>query len=356
MFHRIVLFFLVLPLICSCGRRGIPPSPDRWAPKLGWARAADRNHVDLAFTEKMDIVTIGQLNNYLIVDESDDTLSVLSVSLLPDGQIARLTTETQEPVSYTAYVSGVTDKAGNEVRSESRKSFQGSAARDTVRPRVKEIYPREMSTGVATDTALHVIFNETMDTSSSSFDAGSIVLLPPPADLAWKWNEQMTAVSVSILSLPSYQSCVYVTKGCKDYSGNRLLRLEKSVFSTLDSIPRGRISGTVTLANASSTQMVVMGVFDSLGTPLFFDFLRDESGEYSFPYLSEGIYDIAAAKDEDNDGAFDIRGTSGSVRVQEAEEHEGVDLRLSGQESLHEDVEEVLLNFYRMNVKDGIAD
>ena len=356
MLHRIALFFLVLPLICSCGRRGIPPSPDRWAPKLGWAKAADRNHVDLGFTEKMDIVTIRQLNNYMIVDGDDDTLGVLSVSLLPNGQIARLTTENQEPVSYTAYVSGVTDQAGNEVRPESRKSFQGSTARDTVRPRVKEIYPRDMSAGVAVDTALCVFFNETMDTSSSSLHAGSIVLLPPPADTSWKWNEQMTSVSVAILSLPSYQSCIYVTKGCKDYSGNRLLRLERSVFSTLDSIPRGRISGTVTAANASNTYMAVMGVFDSLWTPLFLDFLRDEAGRFSFQYLSDGTYNVAAAKDEDSDGTFDLRGISVSVSVQGSEEHEGVDVRLSRQVSLQENAEEVLLNFYRMNMKDGITD
>lgn len=356
MFHRIVFFLLVLPLICSCGRRGIPPSPDRWAPKLGWAKAADRNHVDLAFTEKMDIVTVEQLENYLIVDGDGDTLGVFSAGLLPNGQIARLTTENQEPVSYTVHVSGVTDEAGNEVKPESRKSFDGSTARDTVRPRLKEIYPRDISTGVAADTSLFVVFNETMDTSSTSLRAGSMVLLPPPADSSWEWNEQMTVVSVAILSLPSYQSCIYVTKGCRDYSGNRLLRLGKSVFSTLDSIPGGRISGKVTTVNESDTQMVVLGVFDTLWTPLFLDFLRDESGEYSFPYLSDGVYNVAAAKDGDTDGAFDLRGTSNPVRVQESEEHEGVLIRLTRQVSLPKDVEEVLLNFYRMDVEDAIAD
>ena len=44
------------------------------------------------------------------------------------------------------------------------------------------------------------------------------------------------------------------------------------------------------------------------------------------------------------------------MSVQGSEEHEGVDVRLSRQVSLQENVEEVLLNFYRMNVEDGITD
>ncbi|MFQ5905284.1 MAG: Ig-like domain-containing protein, partial [bacterium] len=268
----------------------MPPSPDRWGPKLTGARGVDRNHVELVFSERMDGSTIQRRRNYVIVDGGDDTIRVYSADLLPDRQIARLTTEDQQPVTYTVYVSDVTDKAGNELRPGSSKSFRASSASDTTRPRVKEIYPRDASSGVAADGTLHVIFSEAMDTSCTSLGAGSIVLLPPPIDSTCRWNEQMTAVFIPALALSAHQSSIYVTRGCADYGGNRLVRLERSVFTMLDSLPGGRLSGRVVSEREESTHMSAVGVFDSLWTPLFVDFVRDTAGTYSFTLLPDGIY------------------------------------------------------------------
>jgi len=355
MLHRIGALLLACLLLLSCGRRGLPPSPDRWAPKLTGARGVDRNHVELVFSEEMDGATIQQRKNYVIVNARSDTLKIHSADLRPKKQKASLTTEDQEPISYTVYVSDVTDKAGNGLRPRSNKSFVGSSASDTTRPWVKEIYPRDASTGVAADTALRVVFSETMDTSSASLRAGSIVVLPPPADSNWRWNEQMTAIFIPVLTLSSYLSSVCATRGCADYSGNRLSRLERSVFTMLDSLPGGRISGRVLSDSGVSANVNPVGVFDSLWIPLLIDFVRDTAGTYSFGLLSDGVYNVAAAADGDGDGEFDLRGVSNLVRIEASGAVEDVNISLSADVIFEQRAEEVLLNFYKMNLREDVS-
>jgi hypothetical protein len=318
---------------------------------LAWAKGVDRNHVDLGFSEQMDETSIGQLNHFVILAAGKDTLSILSAALMPGGQVARLTTENQETVDYTVIVSGVLDKAGNNLRPGSMKSFQGSLLRYTGRPRVKEMYPKDASSGVPADTSLRIEFSETMDTSATSPANGSIILLPPPADSVWRWDEQRLTISIPIISLPSHYACVYVTKSCLDYTGNRLMQWEKSAFTTTDTVPSGRISGTVTGIVPAGSELCPVGVFDSLWTPLFVDFLKGGSGTYYFGYLSEGVYRIAAGQDTDNDKEFELRGISDLIDVQGKKASATADIRLTEQTILPAKAEKVLLNFYRMNIE-----
>ncbi|MFQ5907142.1 MAG: hypothetical protein ACE5JA_11305, partial [bacterium] len=69
----------------------------------------------------------------------------------------------------------------------------------------------------------------------------------------------------------------------------------------------------------------------------------------------DGIYNVAAAIDEDGDGGFDLRGISGPVRVEGSGAVGDVNIRLSAKVSFEQEAEEILLNFHRMNLIEGVS-
>ncbi len=336
-------------MLSSCGKRELPPSPDRWAPKLGGAKAVDKNHVDLVFSEKMDETTAQRRDNYTIADTSGASLAIYSASLLSDKQVVRLTTEAQAPVEYSVRVSGVTDLGANEVRKGSISRFRGSAAGDTTSPFVRSIYPQDGSIGVAGDTTIQIVFSETMDTSSASLERGSIVLLPPPVDSSASWNEGMNIFYLSIASLSSHKSSLYVTKGCRDHSGNGLTRPVRSIFTTADSMSGGLVRGSIAVPVGTTPFGSAVGLFDSLWAPLLLDVLTDSSGDFTFTHLEDGLYRIAAGRDEDGDGAFDLAGRSSPLNVEGPLPVEGVLVELVRGEVLPDAAEKALIGFQVMN-------
>jgi hypothetical protein len=349
MLARTVKLCLLLTLIMGCGKRGLPPSPDRWAPKLAGVRAVDRNHVDLFFSEKMDRTAAARRQSYVAVDLESETLKVHSSHLLSNGQTIRLTTETQNTIEYSIFVSRVTDAAGNEVRPGSMKSFKGSSERDTTRPQVREIYPADGSVGVPADSALLVSFSETMDTSSVSLAGGSVIVLPPPADSALRWNEEMSEFFLPILALTSHKASLHLTRGCRDYGGNSLRTIQRSVFTTEDSMHAGIISGTVAVPEGLYPFLSSVGIFDSLWSPLILDYAGDSTGSFTFTHLKDGKYLVAAARDTDGDGDFDLRGASEILSIQEGEALQGLRIDLKDKGDLESEAENSLLNFHRMN-------
>jgi hypothetical protein len=345
---RIAALLLLVFSLSSCGKRELPPSPDRWAPKLSGAKALDRNHVDLFFSEKMDETTAGRRESYSIADTGGGSLSIYSASLLPDKQIVRLTTQEQAPVEYSVAVSGITDLGANEVRRGSVSRFKGSTLRDTTSPHVGSVYPQDGSVGVPGDTAIQIVFSETMDTSSASLRRGSIVLLPPPFDSSFSWNEGMNIFYFSVASLSSGKSSLYVTRGCMDHSGNGLARQAKSIFTTADSMSGGFIEGKVSVPVGTTPFGSSVGLFDSLWTPLLL-ILTDSSGSFTFTHLEDGLYSVAAGQDEDGDDRFDIRGRSGELAIEGSLPVEGVAVELTREEVLPDPVERYLGNFRLMN-------
>jgi hypothetical protein len=353
---RNVLLYLLLFSVVGCGKRGLPPSPDRWAPKLAAARAADRNHVDVIFSEKLDRVTAARRQSYVVTSEEGDTLQVHSANLMPNGQTVRLTTQTQESVRYSVFVSDITDAAGNELRPGSAESFEGSTERDSDRPQVKSIYPAEGSIGVPADSAVRVFFSETMDTSSVSLERGSLIVLPPPADSVLAWNDEMSSFSVPILALTSQKTSVYVMRGCTDYGGNSLLRPERSTFTTGDTMPGGIISGVLTLPEVLRPFQSSIGLFDSVWTPLSLDYTRDSTGSFTFSHVEMGRYIVAAAKDEDGDGDFDLRGVAVLSIMEDRKAEQTLEIGLTRETLLASGAEKMLLCFHLMNLTEDKGD
>lgn len=350
MLRRAAVFSLLLLVAGGCGKRGLPPSPDRWSPKLTGAKPVDRNHVDLVFSEKMDRASMGNRDNYAAVNADGDTLTIHSANLLPDGQTVRLTTDRQETITYSILVSKAKDVAGNSLKPGSVLSFKGSSKADTTRPQVRSIYPPDGSIGVALDTTLEVVFSETMDTVSCSIRSGALIVLPPPTDSTLTWNEEMSVLSLPLVSLSAYKSSVHVTKGCKDYAGNSLHGHMKSTFTMLDSMPGGIISGVIAAPEGTTPFMSPIGVFDTLWIPLLLEFATDSIGSFTFTHLSDGRYIVAAAVDEDGDGEFDLRGVSSELVIEAAGALKDISVDLTRERILEDKLERTLANFHGMNL------
>lgn len=99
-------------------------------PYIATVQAIDSTHVDVYFSEQMDLVTVMNPANYAILDLTTQQIAVnvYGVSMLPSGAAVRLTTGTQANKTYRMVVTGVKDNFGNLIDPDkNKKDFAGMA-------------------------------------------------------------------------------------------------------------------------------------------------------------------------------------------------------------------------------------
>jgi len=99
-------------------------------PYLATVQSVDNTHIDVFFSEQMDLVTTLNPANYAILDLATQVIAVnvYGVSVLPNGSSVRLTTGTQANKTYRMVVTGVKDNFGNLIDPDkNKKDFAGIA-------------------------------------------------------------------------------------------------------------------------------------------------------------------------------------------------------------------------------------
>jgi len=153
--------FLLAALFCA--KKMLPPSPDRFAPRLVGVEALSRVRVELEFDEPLDARKLAA-ESVSVRSAAGSELGILGLSRGRQPQRVVIWTPVQEPVGYE--VRGVVwDAAGNPGRF--RAGFKGSVRRDTIPPRVARILPAPGATRVRQLT-VSVRFSEPVDTAGVS--------------------------------------------------------------------------------------------------------------------------------------------------------------------------------------------
>jgi hypothetical protein len=291
--HRLRNIFLVPGLLSMlffmhCGKKGIPPSPDRWKPKVKKVIAEDRNHLKILFSEKISKETAEDVENYSIMSADDYVLFVIGARMEKDGITVYLTTEKQRDMEYIVEIKGILDLAGNEVKGGTRK-IRGSNSLDHISPTLLSLSPAPGKTNINSDSLLILTFSETMDTASVR---GGFTILPHlPFDL--HWNPSLSVVQIGVRDgyHEKYVNRVYVTKGCRDYAGNSLKTSSSTFFTLDDSLPKGTISGRIVLprdkekGDSPDTIKTIIGLLDEERNLLLLEVVQEE-GEFNLTALS----------------------------------------------------------------------
>ncbi|KQC13043.1 MAG: hypothetical protein APR63_01405 [Desulfuromonas sp. SDB] len=156
----------VVVLLSGCGKKSMPTSPDRWAPKLSEVIAVDRTHVDCVFSEPINPSSITANTKFLITDTSGvDSLKIITVVPGTDGVTAHISTFPMDSIEYYLFCDSIQDEAGNFIN-PSRIQFTGSLQRDTTNPYLVSRSSSWIRISEKLDSILTLKFSEPMDSLS----------------------------------------------------------------------------------------------------------------------------------------------------------------------------------------------
>ncbi len=158
----LVLVILFLAFFAFCAKKMLPPSPDRFPPRLELIRTRNRVRLELVFNEEVDPARL-LADSFVVTGSSGQPLAVRGAAGGRRSNSVELWTAVQEPVLYQVRGT-VIDAAGNAGRFTAR--FRGSNRPDTVAPRVTGIAPEPGSAGLR-HPAVRVQFSEPVDTTTT---------------------------------------------------------------------------------------------------------------------------------------------------------------------------------------------
>ncbi len=158
----LLIVALMAMVMLSCAKKMLPPSPDRFPPRLQEVDTRTRSQVALVFDEEIDGAKL-RPDSFRLTGPAGETLALRGASLGRNSDEVQLWTPIQELKLYE--VRGIVwDKAGNPARFRAR--FQGSSKRDTIPPRVTRIEPGPGAARQKHEVAVRVTFSEAIDTTS----------------------------------------------------------------------------------------------------------------------------------------------------------------------------------------------
>ncbi len=191
----LILFFL------SCGKKAPPPSPDRWAPKVGKVEAIDKFHIKVRFTEKVDKESAENTANYKI-----SGLNIYRAILQSDGRTVLLSTSIQKDTIYAIEIFEVKDVAGNKMK-EIKMKIKGSTKEDTSKPVL--LTKLRKWNKVIVDSVFHFSFNE-------KISGYSFLVLPSCSSFC-----EISNCDVNLFVRPDAGEYHQVIFWVKDLSGNK---------------------------------------------------------------------------------------------------------------------------------------
>uniref|UniRef100_A0A7C4CB73 SbsA Ig-like domain-containing protein n=1 Tax=candidate division WOR-3 bacterium TaxID=2052148 RepID=A0A7C4CB73_UNCW3 len=288
---------LVATGLLFCAKKMIPPSPDRFAPRLVSIEAPSRVRVELEFDEPLDVRRLA-VDSIAVRDAAGGELEVRGVSRGRRPERLSLWTATQSPVTYE--VSGmVWDMAGNAARFR-RVRFKGSQRIDTIPPRVTRVQPEPGATRVRPLTVVFR-FSEAVDTIGVSRELIVPAGLETLFSRVWEPDWQAVGFVCRDSVPPGTVQYILLPAGTPDLEGNRAQEPAFTYFTTDSVMDALSVKGRVTWSGGRLGTGVVLFA-DSL-TRALAAVLSD--GSFSCR-VRAGTYSVFAVADTNSDGLVDL--------------------------------------------------
>lgn len=281
-----VLLAFLLGIFCA--KKMLPPSPDRFPPRIVEVNARTRSQVELVFDEEIDPAQ-------LVAESLKITgLGIRGVSRGRDRMRVLVWTEPQLPQRYG--IQGVVwDMAGNAGRF--RAGFLGSSRIDTIAPRVVAVTPAPGSASLFRGIRIVVRFSEPVDTTLPF----NYMIVPVEFETLFQrgWEPNWQEIHfVCRDSIPPGQVLYFLLQpGVPDLEGNISLTPGWTYWST----------------DSTFAGMTVRGRSAVTGGTVFFQqeqtwavapILQD--GSFAVK-VRDGVYLVFGVSDTNGDGLVDLR-------------------------------------------------
>lgn len=286
----------------------IPVQRDTTRPRLLSARAPDRSHVALRFSEPVRV-----FREHVTITGSLAVVEVYQAA--DDSALVHCLTQEQTPETpYTVALQQTVDLSGNTLAPDGgTATFVGSSAPDTVKPHVVQTDPTPGAQHVPLGQRITIRFDEAMRPNElhSTFWSVRDSTGVPPGVFLW---EGPTALCFSPDN-PWPPGRTYRLLGdagpLQDYSGNSLADSIEVRFTALREEEMGTFSGVV-----RDQRPGAIGVFhllaDRIGAGASgrapagpgYHWTVPDTGSYTSGYMLAGDYGIRAFRDEDGSGTW----------------------------------------------------
>jgi hypothetical protein len=289
---------------------------DTTPPVLSSARAPDRRHVSLKFSEPMKLGSVHPQDIVIVDTVTQSRLDAIDFSFqsspMNEGTVVVAPEESLHV--YRVRVKGATDLAGNAiVETIEAPSFTASNLPDTLRPQLDFGELADSAKNIRWDDSLKISFTKAVD--RRAFESGSSLLdasgARVPVRFVWSGSSLVDILTSHPMSLGAWYTIALVRDSVKDYAGNRQKDTLKNLhFRVIDEKLLGSLKGSVVEkgGKGGGKIRITASEISSKSIPPR-EIAVDSAGAFEFPYLQEGKYVLTAFHDADGNGRY----TFGSV-------------------------------------------
>ena len=298
-----VKFVLLILGFLACAQKMLPPSPDRFSPRLEEIEVQNRTKINIKFNEEIELKAISQ-DSFLITTTDLETLLIKEMSVGRKSNVITLITEKQSPVLYS-FQAKVSDLTGN--RAKVQTKFLGSIVKDTIPPRILEISPKLGAIKLKKNIRIGLRFSEEIDTILPV----EWVILPKAISSRYttNWQSDHRHLTFSMADSLGADTVVYfvLLRSVFDFEGNRITYPGFNFFTSDSLLNTKLVTGKVTDKNEPLRDGFVLfsKTADSNQTMAIIPI--DTAGTFSIQ-IREGVYDVTALADTNFDNRIDLCG------------------------------------------------
>ncbi len=281
----------------------LPPSPDRFSPKLDEIEVQNRTKINVKFNEEVEPKEISK-DSFLITTTDLETLSIKEISVGRKSNIITLITERQKPVHYS-FLAKVTDLFGN--RAKVKTKFLGSIVKDTIPPRILEVSPKLGATKLKRNIKIGLRFSEEIDTVIPI----EWYILPKALrnNFTAKWESDHRNLTFSMVDSVGSDTVIYfvVLRSAFDFEGNRITYPGFNFFTSDSLLNTKLVIGKVTQKNKIVRDGFILFSKMAESSQAMAIIPIDTAGAFSIQ-IREGIYNVTALADTNFDNRIDLNG------------------------------------------------
>lgn len=281
----------------------MPPSPDRFSPRLEDIEVQNRTKINLTFNEAIAPQSITK-DSFLITSSNNETLLINDVTMGGKDKKITLITEKQQPIRYSLSTE-VSDVAENRVKV--RTNFVGSRIKDTIPPRISSTTPKTGAVKQKKNVRIAIGFSEEVDTVIPI----SWVVLPKELKERFKalWYPDHRQLTFTLADSLGSDTVVYfmLQRSVFDFEGNRLLAPGFTFFTSDTLLNTKLVTGKIIEKNKPVTNGLV--IFTTTGDSIKSMALTpvDSIGSFAIQ-IRAGIYEVSAVADTNLDDRIDLSG------------------------------------------------
>lgn len=290
-------------ILLACAQKMLPPSPDRFPPKLKEVEVLNRTKINLKFNEPIDAKTIIK-DSILLTSVHNESLLIREIAIEKNGEIVILVTEPQSPIRYSI-VTKVADLEGNWTKVQGK--FYGSSQKDTMPPKIRQITPKPGATKQSSKIRIELKFSEAIDTLSPL----NWLVLPKSLRSRFKtnWEGDFKGLSFTLSDSVGTDTIVYfaLLRSIFDYDKNRLALAGFTFFTSDTLLLTKLVTGKVKYQDKPFSEALVIFTRGEDSTEAVAFTLSDSIGNFAIQ-VRTGIYDVTALADTNFDNLIDLSG------------------------------------------------